>query len=137
MPKRQLLLPLIAAIAVLFTSCSSKVETQSETEKASTEASVSTPSETTSSGNIEYIKWTPEVNVPDPVSISFDDRGRAYVTQTRRRRANDIDIRSKFNIWLRAERSGLGDGRIYTITYRITDDCGNSSLVVLPLDELP
>ena len=106
MLKRLLLLPLITALAVLFTSCSSKVETQSETEKVSSEASSPTPVETTSSGNIEYIKWTPEVNVPDPVSISFDDRGRAYVTQTRRRRANDIDIRRQSD-WI-PEDVGFG-----------------------------
>lgn len=28
---------------------------------------------------------------------------------------------------LRAERSGIGSGRIYTITYQATDDCGNST----------
>ena len=27
---------------------------------------------------------------------------------------------------LRAERAGGGSGRIYTITYQATDDCGNS-----------
>jgi hypothetical protein len=32
---------------------------------------------------------------------------------------------------LRAERSGTGDGRIYTITYQATDACGNSSVVEL------
>jgi hypothetical protein len=32
---------------------------------------------------------------------------------------------------LRAERSGTGDGRIYTITYQATDACGNSSIVEL------
>jgi hypothetical protein len=29
---------------------------------------------------------------------------------------------------LRAERSGIGEGRIYTITYEVTDACGNSSI---------
>ena len=28
---------------------------------------------------------------------------------------------------LRAERSGTGNGRIYTITYMVTDACGNST----------
>jgi hypothetical protein len=28
---------------------------------------------------------------------------------------------------LRAERSGRGDGRVYAITYRALDACGNSS----------
>jgi len=29
---------------------------------------------------------------------------------------------------LRAERSGQGDGRVYTIVYRATDSAGNSGL---------
>jgi hypothetical protein len=29
------------------------------------------------------------------------------------------------NVWLRAERSGRGGGRIYTLTYRVTDGSGN------------
>jgi hypothetical protein len=31
------------------------------------------------------------------------------------------------NVWLRAERSGGGNGRIYTLTYRITDGDGNET----------
>ncbi len=42
------------------------------------------------------------------------------------------------NVQLRAERSGLGNDRIYTITITSTDDCGNSSsantTVVVPHD---
>lgn len=38
---------------------------------------------------------------------------------------------------LRAERSGSGSGRVYTMTYRATDDCGNETVsfgtVVVPL----
>lgn len=41
-----------------------------------------------------FKKWTPDFEVPDPVAISFDHRGRAYVTQTTRRKANDLDIRA-------------------------------------------
>jgi len=41
--------------------------------------------------------------------------------------ANDIVIVDDFHFQLRAERSGTGDGRIYTITYTVTDACGNST----------
>ena len=41
--------------------------------------------------------------------------------------ANDIVIVDDFHFQLRAERSGNGDGRIYTITYKVTDACGNSA----------
>jgi hypothetical protein len=40
---------------------------------------------------------------------------------------NDIVIVDDFNFQLRAERSDVGTGRIYTITYMVTDACGNST----------
>jgi predicted extracellular nuclease len=40
---------------------------------------------------------------------------------------NDIVITDKFHFQLRAERSEIGTGRIYTITYKVTDACGNST----------
>lgn len=43
---------------------------------------------------LKFTKWTPDFQVPDPVAISFDDRGRAYVTQTQRRKSQDLDIRN-------------------------------------------
>lgn len=43
--------------------------------------------------SLQFTKWTPDFFVPDPVAISFDDQGRAYVSQTQRRKANDLDIR--------------------------------------------
>ncbi len=43
---------------------------------------------------LEFTKWSGTLNVPDPVAISFDAQGRAYVTQTQRRKAQDLDIRS-------------------------------------------
>lgn len=39
--------------------------------------------------------------------------------------ANDIVIVDDFTIEVRAERSGLGDGRVYTFTYEAEDDSGN------------
>jgi hypothetical protein len=41
---------------------------------------------------------------------------------------NDIIIDPDGTIDLRAERSGTGEGRIYTITYQATDACGNSTV---------
>jgi len=38
--------------------------------------------------------------------------------------ANDIVIVDNDTIQLRAERSGTGDGRVYTITYQATNTCG-------------
>ncbi len=43
---------------------------------------------------LKFTKWTPDFQVPDPVAISFDDQGNAYVTQTRRRKSQDLDIRN-------------------------------------------
>ena len=42
---------------------------------------------------IEFRRWSGELNVPDPVAISFDNQGRAFVTQTQRRKSQDLDIR--------------------------------------------
>ncbi|MFN3194194.1 MAG: PVC-type heme-binding CxxCH protein [Aureliella sp.] len=38
-------------------------------------------------------KWSGKINVPDPVSVTVDDHGRVYATQTRRRKIQDLDIR--------------------------------------------
>lgn len=43
--------------------------------------------------SLSYTKWTPDFQIPNPVAISFDEQGRAYVTETLRRKANDLDIR--------------------------------------------
>lgn len=52
---------------------------------------------------------------------------------------NDIVILDDFHFQLRAERSGVGTGRIYTITYMVTDACGNSTTatvtVTVPLSQ--
>ncbi|MGH2529721.1 MAG: endonuclease/exonuclease/phosphatase family protein [Actinomycetota bacterium] len=51
---------------------------------------------------------------------------------------NDVVIVDDDTFRLRAERSGVGAGRIYTITYRATDACGNESVqsttVTVPLE---
>jgi predicted extracellular nuclease len=51
----------------------------------------------------------------------------------------DIVIVGDFNFKLRAERWDEGDGRTYTITYRVTDACGNSTeasvTVTVPHDQ--
>jgi hypothetical protein len=40
---------------------------------------------------------------------------------------NDIVILDDYHFQLRAERSPSGNGRIYTITYQVTDSCGNTA----------
>ncbi len=43
--------------------------------------------------SLKFTKWTPDFQIPNPVALSFDSKGRAYVTETQRRKANDLDIR--------------------------------------------
>ena len=51
----------------------------------------------------------------------------------------DIVIVDDFTLQLRAERSGLGDGRIYTVTYQAEDDSGNvtqeQAVVTVPMSQ--
>jgi PKD repeat protein len=47
---------------------------------------------------------------------------------------NDIVIVNDFVLDLRAERSGAGSGRIYTITYQATDVSGNSATTSVTID---
>jgi quinoprotein glucose dehydrogenase len=42
---------------------------------------------------LQVKKWSGEINVPDPIAVSLDPQGRAYVTQTTRRKVADLDIR--------------------------------------------
>jgi hypothetical protein len=60
-----------------------------------------------------------ETNTYEP---NYDD------TQGDGHTVDDIQVDGNGTISLRAERSGNGNGRIYTITYAATDACGNSSL---------
>ncbi|MHC4643068.1 MAG: right-handed parallel beta-helix repeat-containing protein, partial [Planctomycetota bacterium] len=41
---------------------------------------------------------------------------------------NDIQIGKDGSIYLRSERSGTGNDRVYTITYQAVDDCGNTTI---------
>jgi hypothetical protein len=43
---------------------------------------------------------------------------------------DDVVIVDVDTVRLRAERSGIGDGRLYTFTYLATDSCGNTTEVV-------
>jgi hypothetical protein len=55
--------------------------------------------------------------------------------------ANDIRAKGDGSIYLRAERSGRGTGRVYTITYQAVDDSGNatqkSTAVTVPHNRVP
>lgn len=42
---------------------------------------------------LQLHKWSGDINVPDPVALSLDSKGRVYVTQTTRRKTGDLDIR--------------------------------------------
>jgi len=53
--------------------------------------------------------------------------------------AGDIQITGNLTLLLRAERSGKGNGRIYTITVECKDEAGNAStgtaMVTVPRDQ--
>jgi hypothetical protein len=65
---------------------------------------------------------TPEVSL---VSISVNEADDAKGAGNT---SDDIQIGDDGSIYLRAERSGTGDNRVYTITYRAVDDCGNTTV---------
>jgi len=76
---------------------------------------------------------TPEVSLVSIVANEGDDTiGDGHTS-------GDIQIGEDGSIYLRAERSGTGSGRIYTITYKAVDDCGNvtvrSATVTVPHDK--
>jgi len=60
-------------------------------------------------------EW-PEVTL---VSITMNEDGAAE---------DDIQVDDDGSIYLRAERSGKGNSRVYTITYQAVDDSGNVSI---------
>ena len=59
---------------------------------------------------LELSLWAPEGMVSDPIGISFDDRGRLYVTQTARTDRDEIDIR------------GHQDWMVSSITFKDIED---------------
>jgi len=75
---------------------------------------------------------SPEVSL---VSISINESN----TKGSGRTDDDIQIGDDGSIYLRAERSGTASDRIYTITYRAVDECGNttvrSATVTVPHDQ--
>jgi len=94
--------------------------------------------------NHKMVKITPSWTVSDNcdespdvtlVSITMneedDAKGDGHTS-------DDIQISANGSIYLRAERSGKGSGRVYTITYRAVDDAGNvvvdSATVKVPHD---
>ena len=42
---------------------------------------------------LKYEKWTSDFQIHNAIAMSFDEKGRAYVTGARRRKAADLDIR--------------------------------------------
>ena len=44
-------------------------------------------------GGLELTRWATDSLLGSPVSIALDDQGRAYVTQTTRRKSSNLDIR--------------------------------------------
>jgi predicted extracellular nuclease len=97
------------------------------------------------------VLWSPNhkyVNVSAAVNASSDTASITLVSVTSNEpdnadddgdTVNDIVILDDFNFKLRAERSGIGTGRIYTITYLLTNTCGATTTVTVtvtvPLDQ--
>ena len=65
---------------------------------------------------------SPDVSLVSVVSSEGDDTiGDGHTS-------DDIQIDDDGSIYVRAERSGPGIGRIYTITYQAVDDFGNAAV---------
>ncbi len=94
--------------------------------------------------NHKYVDVTATIEVSD----NFDPNPTIEVSITSNEPDNgeddgdtvdDIVVVDTTHFQLRAERSGVGTGRIYTITYTVTDACGNSTTqsvtVTVPLSQ--
>jgi len=86
--------------------------------------------------NHKYVAVTASVNVsdsvdPDPsltlVSVTSNEPDNAP-GDADGNTVDDIVVDSDTSFRLRAERSETGTGRVYTVTYRATDACGNSTV---------
>jgi hypothetical protein len=65
---------------------------------------------------------TPDVSLVSIVANEGDETiGDGHTT-------DDIQIGEDGSIYLRSERSGTGNDRVYTITYQAVDDCGNATV---------
>lgn len=47
---------------------------------------------------LKYTKWTPDFQIHNAIALSFDEKGRAYVTAARRRVAQDLAIREEWMV---------------------------------------
>ena len=64
----------------------------------------------------------PQVSLVSIVANEGDDTiGDGHTT-------NDIQINEDGSIYLRSERSGTSNDRVYTLTYHAIDDCGNTTV---------
>jgi len=48
---------------------------------------------------VKPFRWSGQLNVPDPTSVTVDEAGNVYVASTTRRKAGDLDIR-EHSIWV-------------------------------------
>ncbi|HVK40668.1 MAG TPA: hypothetical protein VNA88_19200 [Candidatus Kapabacteria bacterium] len=94
------------------------------------------------------VLWSPNnqmANITATVNVTGDNTTVELVSITSDEgdEANDVGSATTgtadYAFQLRKQRDGSGDGRVYTVTYRVTDDCGNtataSATVSVPHDQ--